>query len=171
MHHLEASELQDSDSESDLDPTGLKLDAFSAQESDTEIPDDSTASLPGRLAHYPRAGEAIEDVDGFAQENSNLGEDPCAPFTCAPGFKLASCFIQSNVPRSQINEYFSSGLASSALVSYSSMHTLENPLQSLHPHSSYLQWFEGQVEDSKRTPPFFYCNVLDCVRYLLREIA
>jgi len=51
------------------------------------------------------------------------------------------------------------------------MHTLENHLRSLDSHSSYLQWFEGQVENSKRTLPFFYRNVLDCVRYLLRQIA
>jgi hypothetical protein len=171
LHHPEASELQDSDYESDPDPTGHELDAFTAHESDTEIPDDSTSSLPGRQEHYPRAGEAIGDVDGFQQENSNLCEDPWAPFSCAQGFKLASWFIQSKVPKSRINEYFSSGLGSSALVGYSSMHTLENHLRSLDPHSSYLQWFEGQVEDSKRTLPFFYRNVLDCVRYLLRQIA
>jgi len=44
-------------------------------------------------------------------------------------------------------------------------------LPSLDPHSSYLQWFEGQVADSKRTLPFRYPNVLDCVRYLLRQRA
>jgi len=171
VHHPEASEIQDSHYESDPDPTGHELDAFAAHESDTGIPDDSTSSLPGRQEDYPRAGEAIGDVDGFEQENSNLCEDPWATFSCAQGFKLASWFIQSKVPKSQIKEYFSSGLGSSALVGYSSMHTLENHLRSLDPHSSYLQWFEGQVEDSKITLPFFYRNVLDCVRYLLRQIA
>jgi len=155
LHHSEASELQDSDYESDPDPTGHELDAFTDHESDTKIADDSTSSLPGRQEHYPRAGEAIADVDGFEQENSNLCEDPWAPFSCAQGFKLASWFIQSKVPKLRINEYLSSGLGSCALVGYSSMHTLENHLQSLDPHSSYLQWFEGHVEDSKRTLPFF----------------
>jgi len=51
------------------------------------------------------------------------------------------------------------------------MDTLENHLRSLDPHSSYLQWFEEQVEDCKRTLPFSYRNVLDCVRYLLRQIT
>ena len=51
------------------------------------------------------------------------------------------------------------------------MHTLENDLRILDPYSAYLQWFEGQVEDGSRTVPFFYPNVLDCVRYLLRQIA
>jgi len=155
LHHPEASELQDSNYESDPDPTGHEQDVFTAHESDTEIADDSTSSFPGRQAQYPYAGEAIGDVNGFEQENSNLCEDPWAPFSGAQGFKLASWFIQSKVPKSRINKYFSSGLGSSALVGYSSMHMLENHLRSLDPHSSYLQWFEGQVEDSKRTLPFF----------------
>lgn len=171
LHPREASELRDSDYESDPDPTGHELDAFTAHQSDTEIPDDSTSSLPGRQEHYPRAGEAIRDVEGFEQEHSNLCEDPWAPFSSAYGFKLASWFIQGKVPKSRINEYFSSGLGNSTLAGYSSMHTLENHLRSLDPYSPYLQWFEGQVEDSKRTLPFFYRNVLDCVRYLLRQIA
>ena len=171
MHDAEPSEPQDSDYGSDPDTTGHELDALTAHESDTEIPDNSRSSLPGSQEHYPRAGEAIDDVDAFEQENSNLCEDLWAPVSCGQGFKLASWFIQSKVPKSRINEYFSSGLSGSALVGYSSMHTLENHLWSLDPHSSYLQWFEGQVEDSQRTLPFFYRNILDCVRYILRQIA
>jgi len=33
------------------------------------------------------------------------------------------------------------------------------------------KWLEGHVEDGQRTLPFFYRNVLDCVRYLHRQIA
>jgi len=51
------------------------------------------------------------------------------------------------------------------------MNTLENLLPHLDQYSPYLQWLEGHVEDSQRTLPFFYWNVLDCVRYLLRQIA
>ena len=171
LHHREASELRDSEYESDPDPTQDELDAYTAHPSDTEIPDDSTSSLPGRQEHYPRAGEAIGDVEGFEQEHSNLCEELWAPFSSAYGFKLASWFIQCKVPKSRINEYFSNGLGNSTLASYGSMHTLENHLRSLDPYSPYLQWFEGQVEDSKRTLPFFYRNILDCVRYLLRQIA
>ena len=74
LYHREASELQDSDYESDPDPTGHELDTFTAHQSD--IPDDSMSSLPGREEHYPRAGEAFGDVDRFDQEHANLCEDP-----------------------------------------------------------------------------------------------
>jgi len=51
------------------------------------------------------------------------------------------------------------------------MHTLENLLHVLDPHSAYLQWNEGQVDDGKRKLPSLYRQVLDCVKYLLRQIA
>lgn len=72
-----------------------------------------------------------------------------------------------------MNEYLLSSLCSSVLVGYGSVHMLTNYLGSLDPHSSYLEWFEGQVEKSKETVSFkfFYSNVLDCVRYLLCQIA
>ena len=51
------------------------------------------------------------------------------------------------------------------------MHTLENLLRQLDAYSLSLQWLEGHVEVGQRTLPFFDRNVLDCVRYLLRQIA
>ena len=41
LHHPGASAVQDSDYESDPDPTRHELDAFTAHVSDNEIPDDS----------------------------------------------------------------------------------------------------------------------------------
>jgi len=76
LDHPEASEVQDSDDESYPDPTGHELDAFTAHESDTVIPDDSTSSLPGRQEHYPHPREAIGDVDRFEHANSKLHKDP-----------------------------------------------------------------------------------------------
>jgi len=99
LHHSETSNLQDSDYESDPDPAGHELDAFTAHESDTEIPDDSTSSLHGTQEHYPHGRVPIGDVHGFEQENSNLYEDPLALFGCAKGFKMASWFMRSKVPK------------------------------------------------------------------------
>ena len=117
--------------------------------------------------HYPGAGEAFGEVDGYVEEHRNLYEDAWALFTSALGLQLASWFIVSKVLKSQINNYFTSGLGDSASVGYSSMYTLEKGLRSLDPYASNLPWFEREVEDDKRTFPFFYRNILDCVRYLL----
>jgi len=138
LHHAEVSDLQDSLYISDPDSTRHEVNTFPAHESDPEIPDDSTSSLPSRQEHYPCLCEAIGDVDGIEQENCNLREDQGAQFSCVYGIRLASWFIQSKVPITRINEYFSSGLGCSALVDYSCMHTLENHVRSLGQHSLYL---------------------------------
>jgi len=51
------------------------------------------------------------------------------------------------------------------------MHTWGYLLRHLDPYSPYLQWLEGHVKKCQTTLPFFYQNVLDCLRYLLRQIA
>jgi len=167
-------ERPDSYYESDPEPTGREHDVLSGDvvyESDTEVLNNTASFSGGQQTHFPGAGEAIRDVNGFEQEISNLCDDPWAPFPSGQGFRLASWLLESKVPKSRINEYFASGLGNSESVGYGSMHTLEKHLRELDPYSRYLQWFEGQVEDGKRTVSFFYRNVLDCVRYLLRQIA
>jgi len=167
-------ERPDSDYESDPEPTGCEHDVLSGDvvyESDTEVLNNTACFSGGQETHFPGAGEAIADVGGFAQEISNPCDDPWAPFPSGQGFRLASWLLVSKVPKSRINEYFLSGLGNSESVGYGSMHTLEKHLQELDPYTRYLQWFEGQVEDGKRTLSFLYRNVLDCVRYLLRQIA
>ena len=126
-----------------------------------------------RETHDERVGEAIGEVNGFEQEHSILSKNPWAPFTSAKGFKLASWFLESKSWKSQIKDYFATGLCDAASVGYSSMYTLGNLLRSLNPYGPYLQWFHGQVvsEDGKSTLSFFYRDILDCVRYLLREIT
>jgi len=167
-------ERPDSDYESDPKPTGREHDVLSGDvvyESDTEVLNNTASLSGGQQTHFSEAGEAIGDVNGFEQEISNLCDDPWASFPRGQGFRLASWLLESKVPKSQINEYFASGPGNSESVGYGSMHTLEKHLWELNPYSQYLQWFEGQVEDGKRTLSFFYRNVLDCVRYLLHQIA
>jgi len=163
----------DSAYESDPVPTGYAYGAFDdiSHEPDTEILNETASPLPSKPMLYEVAGESIGDVNGFEQEQSNLCQHPWSPFSSAHGFKLASWFIEGKVPKSGINEYFLSGLGNASSAGYSSMHTLENLLQALDPHSAYLQWNEGQVDDGKQTLPFIYRNVLDCIRYLLRQIT
>jgi len=140
-------------------------------ESDTEVLNNTASFSSGQETHFPGAGEAIGDVNGFEQEISNLCDKLWALFPSGQGFRLNSWLLQSKVPKSRIKEYFESGLGNSESVGYGSMHTLEKHLRELDLYSRYLQWFEGQGEDGKRTLSFFYRNVLDCVRYLLHQIA
>jgi len=168
------SEGQDSDCESAPGTARSEPHEFcrdSAYESDNDVFDDATSPSAGKQIDYEGAGQVIGDVDGFEHEYSNLCDDPWAPFNSEQGFNLASWFIEGQVSKSRINQYFSSGQGDAESVGYSSMHMLENHLGLLDPYSQYLQWFEGEVDDGQRTLPFFYRNVLHCVRYLLRQIA
>jgi len=131
----------------------------------------TAAFSSGQQTHFPGAGEPIGDMNWFEQEISNLCDNPWAPLPSRQGFRLAAWLLLSKVPKSQIDEYFASGLGNSESVGYGSMHMPEKHLRELDLYSRYLQWFEGQVEDGKRSLSFFYRNVLDCVRYLLRQIA
>jgi len=174
LYNPDASERQDSDFDSDPGPPGSGSDEFCreiAYESGTSVFDDATSPYASKQIHFEGAGHVIGDVDGFEHEYSNLCDDPWALFNSEQGFKLASWFIEGKVCRSQINQYFLRGLGDAESVGYSSMHTLENHLRLLDLSSQYLQWFKGQVEDGQRTLPFIYLNVLDCVGYLLRQIA
>ena len=174
LFHHEAHERPDSDYESDLDSTGHGHNTFIyniANESDTEMLNRTAGSLAGKQTDYEGSGEAVGDVNEFEQECDLLSQDPWAPFTTAHGFKLAYWFIYNKVSKSQINKYFTNRVGTFSLASYNSMHTMENHLQILDPYRTYLQCFEGQGDDGSRTVPFFYCNVLDCVRYLLCPIA
>ena len=172
--------IQQPDSDYESDPAGdaasnerdSPYDTF-MQDSDIEAhnSEDSTPSVAAEQEDYPRAGEAIGEVRGYLEEHSNLCEEPWAPFSCAQACKQASWFIESKVSKTWINEYSSSGIRNSTSVGYSSMHTLENHLQHLDPYAPYLQWFQGHVEDGQRTLPFLNRDVLDCMRYLLRQIA
>jgi len=118
----------DSNYESDPDPTGHAYGAFAdiSHESDTDILNETASPLPRKPILYEGAGESIGDVKGFEEEQGNLSQHPWSPFSSAHGFNLASWFIAGKVPKSPINEYFSSGLGHDSSAGYSSMHTLEN---------------------------------------------
>ena len=131
--------------------------------SDTERVNNTACFSGGQQTHFPGAGAAIGDVNGFDQEISNVCDNPRAPFPSGQGFQLATWLLESRVPKSRINDYFASGLGNSESVGCGSMHTLEKHLRELDPYSRYLQWFAGQAEEGKRTLSFFYRNVLDCI--------
>jgi len=170
--------IEHSDSHYESDPAGDTAgsehdapDDTLRREPETEVLEDNTYPVAAEQEDYPAARAAIGEVKEYKEECRDVCENPWAPFASAQGFKLASWFIESKVSKTQINDYFSHGIRNSTPVGYSSRHMLDNLLRHLDPYSLYLQWLEGHVEHGQRTLPFFYRNVLDCVRYLLRQIA
>jgi len=170
--------IEHSDSDYKSDPAGDTAgserdvpDDTLRPEPQTEVLEYNTYPVAAEQEDYPGAGEAIGEVKEFKEECRYLCENPWAPLGSAQGFKLASWFIESKVSKTRINDYLSNGIGNWISVGYSSMHWLENLLRHSHRYSPYLQWLEGHVEDGQRTLPFFYRNVLDCVRYLLGQVA
>ena len=109
-------EPQDSDYKGDPGPAGLEPDTFCPDigyESDAEV-FDTTSACVMKQNHFKGAGEVIGDTAGFDDEHSNLYADPWAPFNSVEGFKLASWLIDGKVCKSQINDYFASGLGNAA---------------------------------------------------------
>jgi len=170
--------IEDSYSDSESDPAGDTAGSESdapddtlRREPETEVLEDNTYPVAAEQEDYRGAGEAIGEVKEYKEECRDLCENPWAPFASPQGLKLASWFSERKFSKTRINDYFSNGIGNSTSVGYSSMHTFENLLRHLDPYSPYLQWLEGHVEAGQRTLSFFYRDVLDCVRYLLGQIA
>ena len=107
------SECQDSNCESDPGPAGSEPDELCQDityKSNTKVFDDATSPSTGRQIQYEGATHVITDIDCFKHEYSNLCDHSRALFNSKQDFKLASWFIEGKVSKSQIIQYFSSGL-------------------------------------------------------------
>jgi len=136
----EPIEHSDSDYESDPagDTGGSECDAPDdtlRREPETEVLKDNTYPVAAEQDDYPGAGEAIGEVKEYKEECRDLCENPWAPLASTQGFKLASWFMESQVSKTRISDYFSNGIGNSTSIYYSSMHSLENLLQHLDPFS------------------------------------
>jgi len=130
----ELIEHSDSDYESDPagDTAGSERDAPDdtlRREPETEVLEDNTYPVAAEQEDYPRAGEAIGEVKEYKVECRDLCENQWAPLASAQGFKPGSWFMESQVSKTRINDYFSNGIGNSTSVGYSSIHTLEKLLR------------------------------------------
>ena len=86
-------------------------------------------------------------------------------------FNLASWFVRSKVAKSQIDAYFAEGLGGRDSRSFFSTYTLPQYLDILDPFHEYLVRAEASIDDGRLATIFYYRNIIDCVRYLIREVA
>jgi len=144
------------------------------QEPDTDVYKDNTYRVAPQQEDSSGAREA-HMVIGEDEEYNEQRRDMCiylwAPFAYTQGLKLASLFVESNVSKPWINNYFTNGNRHLILVCYSFLHRLENLLQHLDLYRPNLQLFTGHIEDCKRALPCYYWNVLDCLRYHPCQLA
>jgi len=124
----------------------------------------TTSACARKHNHFEGAREVIGDVAGYEDEHCNRCVDPWAPFNSAEGFKLPSWFIDGNISKTQMKDYFSRGLGNAESVGYSSMPTRENHLPSaknILPHvlHTYLPVSPGNTI-SPYTPHASHFSVL-----------
>ena len=119
----------------------------------------------------PGAGRPLGEVAGYTELNKAMTDDPWSPFSSENDFNLASWFVRNKVAKSQIDAYFVEGLSAMDSKSFRSAYPLRQHLDILNPFGEYLVWTEASINDGRHATTFNYQNMIDCVRYLIREVV
>ena len=119
----------------------------------------------------PGAGRPLGEVAGYTELNKARTDDPWRHFSSANDFNLASWFVKSKVARWPIDGFFAEGLGFTDSRSFRSAYTLRQHLDILDPFSEYLVWVEASIDDGRHSTNFYYPNIIDSVRYLIRQVA
>jgi len=119
----------------------------------------------------PGASRPLGEVAGYTKLNKAMTDDPWSPFSSENDFNLASWFVGSKVAKSQIEAYLAEGLGDTDSRLFRSAYTLRQHLDILEPFHEYLVWAEASMDDGRHATTFYYRNIIDCVRYLTRQVA
>jgi len=84
---------------------------------------------------------------------------------------LTSGFVRRKVAKPQIDVYFAEGLGGTDSRSFLSAYTLRQHLHVLVPFHEYLVWAKASIDDGRHATTFYYRNIIDCVPYLIRQVA
>jgi len=119
----------------------------------------------------PGAGRPRAEVAGYTELNKAMTDDPWSPFSSENDFNLASWFVRSKVAKSQIYAYFAEGLGGMDTRLFQSAYTLRHHLDILDPFRQYVVWAKASIDDGRHATTFYYQKIIDCVRYLIRQVA
>jgi len=170
--------MTDSDYESDPRPEITNINTTSGEiddmhnDSDTEnVSHPLVRPRPSGQETIPGAGRPLGEVAGYTELNKGRTDDPWSPFSSEDDFDLASWFVRSKVAKSQIYAYFAQGLGGTDSRSFRSAYTLQQHLDVLDPFREYLVWAEASIDDGRHVTTVYYRNIIDCVRYLIRQVV
>ena len=79
--------------------------------------------------------------------------------------------MKSKLAKTRIDDYFGKGLGGMERGLFRSAYSLEKQLETLDPFREYLSWTETTLESGEQSTTFYYCNIVSCVRYLIRQVA
>jgi len=118
-----------------------------------------------------QAGRPHGEVAGYTELNKAMTDDPWSPFSSETDFNLASWFVRSKIPKWQIDAYFAEGLGGMDSRSLPSASTLRQHHDILDPFREYLVGVDASIDNGRNATTFYYRNIIDCVRYLIRQVA
>jgi len=149
--------------------SNIRLGSIAQTSSDPPSPHTSTEEY---LPHTLEVGQVIRQ--SLFTQNRNPSWNPLSPFTNAYEYKLARFFHQSKTSLKQIDQFFKDELlpmdrSRTLGVGYKSGHTWRNKMRALIDEPA---WQQGTVDfHLQRGVIFFYRDVEQCIRYLLRQKA
>ena len=141
-------------------------------DSDTEdISHPPVRVRPSGQESIPGAGRPLCEVAGYTELHKAMTDDPWSPFSQENDLNLVSWFVRSKVAKLEIDAYFAEGLGRTDSGSFASAYPLRQHLDILDPFREYLVWAEASIDDGPHATTFYYRNIIDCVRYLIRQVA
>jgi len=169
---------EDSDYESDPELEIQDQGAYNEIENDRQDDSDAedTSEPPARRGPssqeiIPGAGRPLSDVVNYTELNLATTNDPWSAFSLEADFNLASWFVRNKVAKSQIDTYCADELGGTDARSFRSAYTMQQHLDELDPFGDYLVWTEAAIDDGQHVTTFYYRNVIDCVRFLIHQVA
>ena len=142
------------------------------QDSDTEhVSHPPVRARPSGQETIPGAGRLHGEVAGYTELNKAMTDNPWSTFSSEDDFNLASWFVRSTVAKSQIDAYIAQSLGGTDSRSFRFAYTLRQYLDVLDPFRGYLVSAEASIDDGRHATTFYYRNIIDCVRYLIRQVA
>jgi len=174
----EPENMTDSDYESDprleiadIHTASGKIDNMHNDSDREDVSHPQVRARPSGQETIPGAGRPLGEVAGYTELNKALTDDPWSPFSSENEFNLASWFVRSKVAKCQIDAYFAHGLGGRDSRSFQSAYTVRQHFDLRDPFREYLVWAEARIDDSRHATTFYYRNIMDCVRYLIRQVA
>jgi len=126
---------------------------------------------PSSQDSIPGAGSPLGDVDNYRKLNQTMADDPWIPLSSEADFNLACWLVRNKVAEWQINRYFAEGLGRMDSRSFRSTYTMRQYLDLLDPFDDYVVLTEAEIQDGRQVRTFYYRNVINCVRYLIRKVT
>jgi len=100
-----------------------------------------------------------------------MTDDPWSPLSLENYLNLASWLVPSTVAKSQINPFYAEGLEGTDSRSFRSAYNLRQHLDILNPFGEYLVLAGASIDDGRHGTTFYYRNIIECVHYLIPQVA